>query len=260
MDERLKELQAKLANGEITQEQYNTMYNQISNPFEVDFVNDWMNAQLNNGVPLNMEQAPPVEPNYQQRLQDFYVGTGINTSTTPQTNPSDKPSTFFNADYNSDNIPDYLQNTDFGEAEQTQKRRTDFETDQEYYDYLKSRGVSDSDISELNLKLGQQPTSVMDEFNKFIPFLNPYGSNIETELYSLGRFAGMDKGTQGRNLGIASSALSAGLGGARTLLSGLAQQKQTELSAEEIRRQLAQKNYTQQVQYMNQNSRGGTTN
>lgn len=105
----------------------------------------------------------------------------------------------------------------------------------------------------------EKSTNIMDEFNKYLPFMNPYGSNIETELYSLGRFAGMDKGTKGRNLGIASSALSAGFGGARTLLSGLAQQKQTELSAEEIRRQMAQRNYTPQTKYLNQNSRGGTT-
>lgn len=169
-----------------------------------------------------------------------------------------EPSTFFRADYNKDNIPDYLQSNDFGNTEQMLKKRSDFNNDQEYYDYLKSTGVSDENISELGLKVGN--TNIMDEFNKYLPFMNPYGSNIETELYSLGRFVGMDKGTKGRNLGIASSALSAGLGGARTLLSGLAQQKQTELSAEEIRRQLAQKNYTQQVQYMNQNSRGGVTN
>jgi hypothetical protein len=89
--------------------------------------------------------------------------------------------------------------------------------------------------------------------------MNPYGSNIETELYSLGKFIGTEKGTEGRGLGIASSAVSAGLGGARTLLSGLAQQKQTEKTTEEIRRQLALKKYTQQQQYLNQNSRGGKT-
>lgn len=103
----------------------------------------------------------------------------------------------------------------------------------------------------------EAPLDFKQSFEKFLPFMNPYGSNIETELYSLGKFIGTEKGTQGRGLGIASSALSAGLGGARTLLSGLAQQKQTEKTAEEIRRKLALKNYTPQTQYLNQNSRGG---
>ena len=100
---------------------------------------------------------------------------------------------------------------------------------------------------------------LQDAFSQYLPFMNPYGTDIGTELYSLGKFIGTKPGTQGKGLGIASSALAAGLGGARTLLSGLAQQKQTEKTAEEIRRQLAQRHYTPQTQYLNQNNRGGST-
>ena len=105
----------------------------------------------------------------------------------------------------------------------------------------------------------KEASDVMSMADKYLPFLNPYGTDISTELFSLGRFAGMEKGTQGRGLGIASSALSAGLGGARTFMSGLAQSKQMSRVEEDMRKQLEEKKYTKNAQYLNQNSRGGVT-
>ena len=298
MNEQLLELERQFQNKQITEEQYQAERSRLEREslFLGDFDNEIKLSPLGN-TPVGLSPSPEISNSsaeyyrtFPNALSNILQYRGQSESAPPQqggftqeqlkaqeaesilfaptesqlkaqsnttiNTGNQEPSTFFRADYNKDNIPDYLQSNDFGNTEQMLKKRSDFNNDQEYYDYLKSTGVSDENISELGLKVGN--TNIMDEFNKYLPFMNPYGSNIETELYSLGRFAGMDKGTQGRNLGIASSALSAGLGGARTLLSGLAQQKQTELSAEEIRRQLAQKNYTQQVQYMNQNSRGVT--
>ena len=105
----------------------------------------------------------------------------------------------------------------------------------------------------------KEASDVMSMADKYLPFLNPYGTDISTELFSLGRFAGMEKGTQGRGLGIASSALSAGLGGARTFMSGLAQSKQMSRVEEDMRKQLEEKKYTKNAQYLNQNSRGEVT-
>lgn len=287
MEDKLKELQQQLASGLITQEQYNQAVSNMSSPFESDFMTDWMNIPQNNGgttlptrgletldgsggVPINLNSGQP--QNGLTTLQQL-ITNGLSIGLpqqndkglwtlqkTEQNRPPNSgqpqnglelPSNYLESDYDTDNIPDHLQ-------ESSNKKREDFETDQEYYDYLKSRGVSDVDISELGLKINQ-PTNVMSEFNKFIPFLNPYGSNIEMELRKFGQNLALKEGTPGRGLGIASSAVAAGLGGARTLLSGLAQQKQTEITADEIRRQMAQRNYTPQTKYLNQNSRGGTT-
>lgn len=105
----------------------------------------------------------------------------------------------------------------------------------------------------------QEPTQPQNSlFEQMMPFFNPYGTNIQTDLYSLGNFIGQPKGATGRGLGIASSATALGLGAGRTFLSGLANAKQTNRATEEARRQMAQRLYTPQMQYMNNNYLGGT--
>lgn len=252
MEERLKELANKLANGEITKEQYDQMLSQLQNPFETGFLEDWTKMQQSSGIPLNTDNLSPAKLDYGKRLQEMYAGSGIlkevpktvesttqqgNLVMLPQTEgntgqtttspaPANQPFNFFEANYNKDGIPDYLQDTNFGKVDETKTEET------------------------------TKTLDFNDAFSKYLPFMNPYGTDIGTELYSLGKFIGTDKGTKGRGLGIASSAISAGLGGARALLSGLAAQKQTEFTADEIRRQMALKNYTPQTMYLNQNNRG----
>ena len=97
-----------------------------------------------------------------------------------------------------------------------------------------------------------------DLFSKLSPFFNPYGSNVQTDLYQLGSFLGMPKGTQGKGLGIASSAVALGLGAGRTLMSGFANSRQTARAQDEERARMAQRLYTTQMQYGNTNYLGGT--
>jgi len=104
----------------------------------------------------------------------------------------------------------------------------------------------------------QQSTEQNNLFGQMMPFFNPYGSNLQTDLYSLGNFIGTPRGTTGRGLGVASSATALGLGAGRTFLSGLANAKQTGRATEEARRQMALRLYTPQMQYMNTNYLGGT--
>lgn len=103
-----------------------------------------------------------------------------------------------------------------------------------------------------------QPAQRNNLFEQAMPYFNPYGTNVQTDLYSLGNFIGQPKGANGRGLGIASSATALGLGAGRTFLSGLANAKQTNRATEEARRQMAQRLYTPQMQYINSNYLGGT--
>lgn len=278
MNEQLLELERQFQNKQITEEQYQAERSRLEKEslFLGDFDNEIKLSPLGN-TPIELSPSAEVSDanaNYYRTfpnaLSNILQYRGQSETTPPQNNTS-VDTGIQGQDNISYNDPQYSENQRLPLRSSTIENPNLNQVD------LIPSGINPSEeAKKLNLlfpnavenvvkytgedNTSEKSTNIMDEFNKYLPFMNPYGSNIETELYSLGRFVGMDKGTQGRNLGIASSALSAGLGGARTLLSGLAQQKQTELSAEEIRRQLAQKNYTQQVQYMNQNSRGGVTN
>lgn len=89
------------------------------------------------------------------------------------------------------------------------------------------------------------------DWNNYAPFLNPYGTNLQTDFYNLGRFSGMEKGTPGRGLGIAGAGVSALLGGARTALSGYANSVATARTQQEARDKMARRKYTPQTQYRN---------
>lgn len=95
------------------------------------------------------------------------------------------------------------------------------------------------------------------DWNNYAPFLNPYGTDLQTDFYNLGRFTGMEKGTSGRGLGIASAGVSALLGGARTALSGYANSVATARVQQEARERMQRRNYTPQTQYRNNNYIGG---
>ena len=278
MNEQLLELERQFQNKQITEEQYQAEKSRLEREalFLGDFDNEIKLSPLGT-TPIGLSPSPDISNSSANYYRTFpnalsnilqYKGQ---SETTPPQNTTSVDTGIQGQDNISYNDPQYNDNQRLPLRSATIENPNLSQVD------LIPSGITPSEeAKKLNLLFpnavenivkytdedgtSKKSTNIMDEFNKYIPFMNPYGSNIETELYSLGRFVGMDKGTQGRNLGIASSALSAGLGGARTLLSGLAQQKQTELSAEEIRKQLAQKNYTQQVQYMNQNNRGGVTN
>lgn len=98
-----------------------------------------------------------------------------------------------------------------------------------------------------------QPFNFMDYLSAY----NPYSTDMQTDFYNLGSFLGTPKGTKGRGLGIASSATAAGLGALRTTLSGLANSKSANRTAQNAREAMARRLYTPQSQYGNQNNTGG---
>lgn len=277
MNEQLLELERQFQNKQITEEQYQTEKSRLEREslFLGDFDNEIKLSPLGN-TPIELSPSTEVSDanaNYYRTFPNA-LSNILQYSGQSETSPTnifgvDLPTGIQGQDNISYNDPQYNENQRLSPLATSTIENPNLNVGEAI-----PSGVNPSDEAKRMAKLfpnavenitkytGDKEESPLDfkqSFDKFLPFMNPYGSNIETELYSLGKFIGTEKGTEGRNLGIASSALSAGLGGARTLLSGLAQQKQTEKSAEEIRRQLALKKYTQQQQYLNQNSRGGKT-
>ena len=102
----------------------------------------------------------------------------------------------------------------------------------------------------------EEETQNTFDWNNYAPFLNPYGTNLQTDFYNLGRFTGMEKGTPGRGLGIAGAGLSALLGSARTALSGYANSVATAKTQQEAREKMMRRNYTPQTQYGNKDYLG----
>lgn len=102
----------------------------------------------------------------------------------------------------------------------------------------------------------EEETQNTFDWNNYAPFLNPYGTNLQTDFYNLGRFTGMEKGTTGRGLGIAGAGLSALLGSARTALSGYANSVATAKTQQEAREKMMRRNYTPQTQYGNKDYLG----
>lgn len=90
-----------------------------------------------------------------------------------------------------------------------------------------------------------------------MPAINFAGSDLSTELYSLGMNIGKAPGTKGRTAGIVGSAGAALLGGARDVLGGLAFQKASQRSKDYIAQQMAKQKYTADDQYLDNNTVGG---
>lgn len=85
-------------------------------------------------------------------------------------------------------------------------------------------------ISNGEIPLTQKPPETDNEGKAWwerMPPINFSGSDLSTELYSLGMNLAAPSGTKGKGLGIASSAGSALLGASRDFLSGFAMQKQS---------------------------------
>lgn len=100
-------------------------------------------------------------------------------------------------------------------------------------------------------------TSNSFDWNNYAPFLNPYGTNMQTDFYNFGRYLGMEQGTPGRGLGIAGAGVASILGGARTALSGYANSVASARSMQDAREKMQRRLYTPQTQYRNTNYLGG---
>lgn len=81
--------------------------------------------------------------------------------------------------------------------------------------------------------------------------------SLDTDAYNIGRFAGMEKGTQGRGLGLAGSIGSFGLGAARDILAGFGMSKTNNYVQDYTRDQLNNPYYTEASQTKNSNYLGG---
>jgi hypothetical protein len=90
-----------------------------------------------------------------------------------------------------------------------------------------------------------------------IPLIYPGGTDLSTELYSLGRGLGMEKGTKGRGAMIAGGAGAAILGGTRDVLSGLGYEKQQNLVRDWYRARQQDNTYNSISQTGNTNTVGG---
>lgn len=81
--------------------------------------------------------------------------------------------------------------------------------------------------------------------------------SLDTDAYNIGRFWGMEKGTQGRGLGLAGSIGSFGLGAARDILAGFGMSKTNNYVQDYTRDQLNNPYYTEASQTANSNYLGG---
>lgn len=105
----------------------------------------------------------------------------------------------------------------------------------------------------------EQPSTNKDNINLFgnIPLFYPGGTSMEYEAYKLGQ--GIGAGGTGGGLLAGASAGALALGGARQVLSGVSNAKQTQRSYDYYVQQMQRNNYVPQMQYMNQNNRSGVT-
>lgn len=91
-----------------------------------------------------------------------------------------------------------------------------------------------------------------------LPPVNFSGSDLSTELYSLGMNIAAPKGSEGRTLGIVASAGSALLGAGRDFMSGFAMQKANNRAKDFYRQKLKDVNYTADDQFRDYNYLGAT--
>lgn len=89
------------------------------------------------------------------------------------------------------------------------------------------------------------------------PFINFSGSDLTTELFSLGANIGAPKGTQGRGLGIIGSAGAAGLNIARDIAAGIGYQKRNQYAQDYNNDLMNNQRYTPNPQYNVSSYTGG---
>jgi hypothetical protein len=89
------------------------------------------------------------------------------------------------------------------------------------------------------------------------PMINPGGSDLSTEIYSLGRALGSEKGTPGRGMNIVGAGGAAALYIARNLASGIGFSKRNQYVMDWYKKKQQERTYTPDSQSEDQNSMGG---
>jgi hypothetical protein len=107
-----------------------------------------------------------------------------------------------------------------------------------------------------NLETDTQPQNQNPQ-QPFLPYIFPGGSNLETELYTLGRALGAPKGSKGRGATIAGAAGAATLGAARDFMSGFAYENQNKQVMDWYNQQRNRDRFQSNPQTRNTNNTGG---
>lgn len=102
-----------------------------------------------------------------------------------------------------------------------------------------------------------QRNSYRQQGSNMLPALNFAGSDLTTELFSLGANIGSPQGTQGRTAGIIGSAGAATFNIARDIFAGIGYQKASNYAQQYQDEQSQKQNYTPNQQYQNDNYTGG---
>lgn len=93
--------------------------------------------------------------------------------------------------------------------------------------------------------------------NDIFPALNLAGSNLDTELYALGRGIGASKGTNGRGATIVGAGGAAALDIAGSIASGIGFERRNQMMRDFADEKMKEINYTPAPQYQNENTTGG---
>lgn len=89
------------------------------------------------------------------------------------------------------------------------------------------------------------------------PMINPGGSDLSTEIYSLGRALGAEKGTPGRGMNIIGAGGAAALDITRNLASGIGFSKRNQYVMDWYKKKQQERDYTADSQSEDQNLEGG---
>jgi len=220
---------------------------------------------------IDMLIAQGRTPQQAQELADFKfgsAGTSMNSGQ-PAQNPMDALFPL-NESYRFGN-PDQSQATNanpFPNAQQLPSGYT-----QSAYTRLGTTYAGGSDANSMDQMTGLPipaetevaPTDPLSQISQYAELFNPYGTDVETELYSLGQQVGANptttEGKVAQGLGIAGAAGAALFGSARGFLSGLSNSNATQRYWEWMQKQKQQQNYTPASQTLNTSSdnRGGVT-
>ncbi len=254
----IDEVNRLLASGNITPEQAQMYVTRInsSNPstqypelFTQPSVDIFPSSQAN--LPLTQGQyqftvapgpaaIPPTSGTNGQGMNLFQL--------TPQTNSLSLPA---NGEYNYSPA-----------AGQGQRPMTDFTSKQDYVDYMNQQGYDRTTAAQNwdEVNGAQAGTTPNGNQQGFLPYLYPGGTDFSSELFTLGRALGTEKGTNGRGLAIAGASGSLLFGAARNVASGIGYAKTNEYVNDWYRDQqfgAPSRNYTPAPQYQNTNTLGG---
>jgi polyhydroxyalkanoate synthesis regulator phasin len=138
---------------------------------------------------------------------------------------------------------------------------------QQFFDIKTRNPMQDGTLTPLNSegwKKGLLPSNTsegeegMPKADMFrFPMINPGGSDLSTEIYSLGRALGTPKGTPGRGMNIVGAGGAAALDIARNLASGIGFSKRNQYVMDWYKKKQQERNYTPDSQSEDQNSTGG---